>query len=93
MIASGASRGGQLPELVVKYVRAYAKTPSDGAPDDHSVKCLSPVFGIPSDAVVEIVVGTLDGTQAVVRGQLKYTFFGACSVLLRGFASVASGQC
>lgn len=60
----------------MKYVHAYSKIPSDESPDDHTVKCLSPIFGIEADACVEVIVGMLDGTQAVVRGNAKYTFFG-----------------
>ena len=61
------------------YVRAFAKPPSDMEPDTDTVSCVTPVFGVETDAVVEIVVGTLDDTQRVVRGAPKYTFFGVCN--------------
>lgn len=73
---AGASRG-QTP--TVKYVRAYAKIPSDANPSEDGLKCLSPAFGTEADVYVEIVVGALDGTQSIIRGKSKYTFFGACS--------------
>ena len=63
---------------IVKYVHAYARAPYDGDADDNTLKCLSPEFGVETDAAIEIVVGALDGTQQVVRGALKYTFFGQC---------------
>jgi hypothetical protein len=61
---------------IVKYVHAYAKTPSESQPDDHSIRCISPVFGVEADVKVEVVVGALDGTQRLVRGAEKYTYFG-----------------
>jgi hypothetical protein len=40
------------------------------------------VFGVEADVKVEIVVGALDGTQRVVRGTEKYTYFGTLGFAL-----------
>lgn len=61
----------------MKYVHAYAKPPSETQPDDHSIRCISPVFGVEADVKIEVVVGVLNGTQRVIRGSEKYTYFGA----------------